>query len=321
MKSINKEIFNRLEQLTKGLSCGDSGKVKPFIWEVAESGELTTKNLLLFNQVWGRQSITKIDLETFLERLKDRGQYYYSHVGLSEQKVRTLIDILQCKLVDIEVYLCYFPDSIFDIYIGKTENDVWFGVCTPVEYDYWEMKKRFREGYSQKFLINSSIAPDMDIIELQDPLMSEGFYPDEEMRESRRFRWEIGESPDEVLEKIFLPFKFLVVREFQDIQEFALNFDVELRSLEEEGPWEKEIDVYIDPESGEASEIEVDGNTPLYPRSRDYRELDSFLKSELTNLRIYAIGVTSSLDYNVYVIGNTSVGDWAGVILNVVLCA
>jgi Nuclease A inhibitor-like protein len=320
VEPINTEILSRLENLTQELWCSDAGRVKPFIWEVAQQGELTTKNLLLFNEIWDRPSVKQVDLEAFSERLKERGGAYYSPIQLNEQRVRSLLDILQSKLTDLEIYLCYFPDVVFDIYIGKTQNDLWFGVCTPVEYEYRRMRNRFnyafRAGNSENLLIKSSVVPDSDIIELQDPLMEEGFYPGEDMPDDEIFRWEIGESSDEVLEKILLSFKFLIVQEFQDIQEFVLNFDVNLRSLKEEGPWEKEIDVYIDPVSGEASEIEVDSDTPIYPRSKDYRELDSFLKCQLTNLRIYSIGVVLCHDYNVYVVGNTPTGDWAGVVLN-----
>lgn len=111
-------------------------------------------------------------------------------------------------------------------------------ICTPVSYGYYDLAGRFPQGSSERFLIKNLVSPDSEILELQKQLVAEGFSPDPD----KRFRWEIGQSSDEVIEKILISFKFLVIQEFEDIQKLALQFDLELRNLEEEGGG-REIDI------------------------------------------------------------------------------
>ncbi|MGB3204098.1 MAG: nuclease A inhibitor family protein [Crinalium sp.] len=320
MKPTNAEIFRILNELTAGKKFTDyDSVVQPFVWEVVEQGELTAKKLLLSNQIWNKPSLKVQTIETFLQELEQRGNCY-NYLILPEERIKFLLSILQSKLTDIQIYLGYFPDNTFEVYVGKTKNNVWFGICTPVSYGYYDLARRFPQGSSERFLIKNPVSPDSDILELQNQLVAEGFFLDDEFSE-KRFRWEIGQSSDEVLEKILSSFKFLVIQEFEAIQILALQFDVELRNLEEEGGGrEIDIEFYVDPDSGEEWEIEIYRRTPPeYPRNKDYRAIDSFLKSRLTNLRIYAIGAVTCRIFNIYVIGNTEEEDWAGVLLNVEL--
>lgn len=127
MKPTNIELFRRLKQFTQELKFADYGFVEPFIWEVVEQGELTAKNLLLSNHIWNKPSLEFKSIDTLLQELEPDGKGY-KYTRWNEKNFNLLLSILQSKLTDIQIYFGYFPDDTFDVYVGKTKNNVWFGI-------------------------------------------------------------------------------------------------------------------------------------------------------------------------------------------------
>jgi hypothetical protein len=103
--------------------------------------------------------------------------------------------------------------------------------------------------------------------------------------EKKKYIYEVAQQKEEVLEKLLTSAKFLVIQEFgEGINMLGRKF--------------------YDPEDDP---------------QRDYKQLDQVLKSKLKNLRVYMIGLPSSGEFDIYVIGNTSTEDYAGMLIDVIL--
>lgn len=57
MKPASAEMVANLAWFTQGLVFPKYGRIHPFIWEVAERGELTAERLMLSNQIWNNKSL------------------------------------------------------------------------------------------------------------------------------------------------------------------------------------------------------------------------------------------------------------------------
>jgi hypothetical protein len=309
VKPSTAAVKNSLKQLTQGLTFTEYGGINHFIWEVEEKGKFGIKELLLSNFIWGNPSLKLISGDVLKDFL--RGAEYDSR--LSEFDITLLLTILQSSLSELKCYRAYFPDSVFEIYIGNIQ-DTCFGLISPIDYDKHGTGKRFRDGASLRLLESRNLESNSYILELINQLEANRF------SRQNGFIWEVGEDDDNVLERLLAPSKFLVIQNYVSIQNLAKQFDPELRNIEEERSiYDTEVD-YVDPETGLEFELEVtaSGSAPSYPTAKNYRDLDTFLQSHLSNLQVYAVGATASTEFNMYVIGTMLDGDLAGVLLHCV---
>lgn len=216
VNSSSENLYNSLQQLIRSLQFSDRGKIQPFIWDTEKHGELTTKNLLIHNTIWGNQSLKSIDMSSFLAERREFAKY----------DIESLIDILQTKIDQIQYYIGYFPDERFDIYTGKTDKDIWFGILAPFDYDKHIVRKRFKAKSSEQLTSKISFEIDNTIQQLKSLLEENSFSQDQ------GFCSETGETEAVVIEKLLKPSKFLIVQSFEGVHKLALQFDPELRNIE-----------------------------------------------------------------------------------------
>ena len=248
---------------------------------------------MLSHQIWGNKCLS-------LKPVDDLSTLGYA--------CQTLLTILQSNLIEINSYRAYFPDNGFDVYIGKTQDSDWFGICSRFHYDR-------HNAYGGGHLKTNTSFPSGAALHLIGTIEKAGF-PLARGYNFEKWMWEVAETREQIIEKLLTSVGFLIIQEFQGIQRLAANFASELQDIEEHNY--SNSTYYYDPEA----DIEYDIDAALllgYPPEKDYRDLDEFLQSTLTNLRVYIIGATSSGEFDIYVLGSTQDGDWAGVLVDVEL--
>ena len=308
MKSHNAELVANLKSFTQGLVFSDDerGSLNPFIWDVSERGELTAEKLMLSNKIWGTKSLTRLTFDVLLEKAS------------KDKQTKALFKILQSHLTNIEIYQAYFPDDVFNVYIGETREEDWFGLCSPFESG----DKDYSGGTSEKFIIKN-VSPNQAILNLLKELQN-NYFPLTNQYASYQRKWmrQYAETKDKLIEKLMDSVGFFITQEYEGIQYIAAKYSSELRDIEYNNSHRDIETPYFDGETYIGYEIDVYIERPIeieYPPGTDYRELDDFLKSTLTNLRVYTIGANSSCDFHIYVLGKTQDGDWAGVLIDVKL--
>ncbi len=304
MKPYNEELFANLKCLTQGLVFSDDerGSLNPFVWDVSERGELTAEKLMLSNKIWGSKSLKRLTFDVFLEKASE------------DKQTKALFKILQSHLTNIEIYQAYFPDDVFNVYIGKTRDEDWFGLCSPFE----SSGKDYSGGTSEKFIIKN-IYPTQATLDLLKELQNNHFYlTNQYAKYQRKWMRQYADTKDKLIEKLMDSVKFFTTQEYKSMLNVAAAYSSELRDVEREVEYRETV--YFDEETGIEYEIEMEPPIEFeYPPGTDYRELDDFLESTLTNLRVYTIGANSNSDFHIYVLGNTQDGDWAGVLIDVKL--
>ena len=303
MKSHNAELLANLKSFTQGLVFSDDerGSLNPFVWDVSERGKLTAEKLMLSNNIWGTKSLKRVTFDVFLEKASE------------DKQTKGLLKILQSHLTNIEIYQAYFPDDVFNVYIGKTCEEDWFGLCSP-----FDSGKDYSGGTSEKFIIKN-VSPSQAILNLLEELQNNSLsLTNQYAKYQRKWIWQYADTKDKLIEKLMGSVKFFTTQEYKSMLNVAAKYSSELRDIEKEIEYRETI--YFDEETGIEYEIDIEPPIEIeYSPGTDYRELDDFLESTLTNLRVYTIGANSSCDFHIYVLGNTQDGDWAGVLIDVKL--
>ena len=308
MKSHNAELLANLKSFTQGLVFSDDerGSLKPFVWDVSERGKLTAEKLMLSNKIWGTKSLTRLTFDVFLEKASE------------DKQTKALFKILQSHLTNIEIYQAYFPDDVFNVYIGKTREEDWFGLCSPFESG----DKDYSGGTSEKFIVKN-VSPSQAILNLLKELQN-NYLPltNQYAKYQRKWMRQYADTKDKLIEKLMDSVGFFITQEYEGIRNIAAKYSSELRDIEYNNSHRDIETPYFNGETYIGYEIDVYIERPIefeYSPGTDYRELDDFLKSTLTNLRVYTIGANSNSDFHIYVLGNTQDGDWAGVLIDVKL--
>ena len=309
MKPYNEELFANLKCLTQGLVFSDDerGSQNPFVWDVSERGELTAEKLMLSNKIWGSKSLKRVTFDVFLEKVS------------KDKQTQALLKILQSHLTNIEIYQAYFPDDVFNVYIGKTREEDWFGLCSPFESG----DKDYSGGTSENFIIKN-VTPSQAILNLLEELQNNSFpLTNQYAKYQRKWMRQYADTKDKLIEKLMDSVKFFTTQEYKSMLNVAARYNNELAYVESETEYisrHNSETSYFDEETGIEYEIEMEPTIEIeYPPGTDYSELDDFLKSTLSNLRVYTIGANSNSDFHIYVLGNTQDGDWAGVLIDVKL--
>ena len=126
-----------LARVTQGLGFPEeyqSGSIRPFIWEVAERGGVTAEQLMLSNLSWGNSYLRLAQLDNLSTPGYDAKQ--------------PLLTILLSNLIEINIYKAYFPYHGFDVYIGKTQDNDWFGICSQIDTDCKSYGRRSQQTYT-----------------------------------------------------------------------------------------------------------------------------------------------------------------------------
>jgi hypothetical protein len=279
MKFENIELVEELRTVAENLVFGDDGSVSPFVWEVAEKGVLSAFALINQNRVW---DIPSLEVKDFHDFIKDAGR--------NKEEYQAIYEVLESHLAEFEFYIAYYPDEIFCLYVGKTSDGDWIGVGSGLQI---EAAASFVAGFEtsahhQVASILSSPAALQVISHLENRGFSQAKVPIWDIAnkiEKKKYIYEVAQQKEEVLEKLLTSAKFLVIQEFgEGINMLGRKF--------------------YDPEDDP---------------QRDYKQLDQVLKSKLKNLRVYMIGLPSSGEFDIYVIGNTSTEDYAGMLIDVIL--
>lgn len=307
MKPVNEEINSILANLAKGLKFADLGKLSPFIWETEVQGELTTEKLILLNKVWGIYSLELIDIDSF-----------------NQPSWLPIIDAIKASLEEIEVYQAYFPDNGFCIFIGKATDGEWFGISSSFNYELKTSGRNYVGGISNQFLREEITSYSQSALKLIEFLEKSVYIDLLQKNDRQKFTWCVTETREGVLEKVLASVNFLIIQEFNGIQNLATRFSPQLRDIVEciNNYWDTPSS-YFDEETG--IEYEIDRETrdeyplPEYPKNEDFRSLDDWLESFLNNLVVYVIGANSNTEFNIYVLGYTQEGDLAGVLIDVKL--
>ncbi|MGB3655516.1 MAG: nuclease A inhibitor family protein [Rivularia sp. (in: cyanobacteria)] len=309
MKSHNAELLANLKSFTQGLVFSDDerGSLNPFVWDVSEKGKLTAEKLMLSNKIWGTKSLTRLTFDVFLEKASE------------DKQTKALFKILQSHLTNIEIYQAYFPDDVFNVYIGKTREEDWFGLCSPFESG----DKDYSGGTSEKFIVKN-VSPSQAILNLLKELQN-NYLPltNQYAKYQRKWMRQYADTKDKLIEKLMDSVKFFTTQEYKSMLNVAARYNNELAYVESETEYisrHNSETSYFDEETGIEYEIEMEPTIEFeYSPGTDYSELDDFLKSTLSNLRVYTIGANSNSDFHIYVLGNTQGGDWAGVLIDVKL--
>ncbi|MCU0570571.1 MAG: nuclease A inhibitor family protein [Oculatellaceae cyanobacterium Prado106] len=278
MKVMNETLRQRLQEAIENLEplFGREHAVTPYFWETAEKGTFTLASLLLENQVEDYPSLTPISYDAYLQRVQSRELFNDPKVG----EWRELAQILATYLDELQIYLVYYFDECFYVYLGKTE-EVWFGLCEP----YPDLKpfQTFSDNATSEGSLNrvspgtSSPRPQLvEVLENHDFSLTRGLG---ETYES--YIWETAETQSSLLETILTSARFLTTVEFTS---FARLMEM----------------VLVD-----SSEIP------------DMNQLVQCLKEETSNQKAYVIGSYSNTTFQIYVLGNAQDNDWAGVRLEV----
>jgi Nuclease A inhibitor-like protein len=279
MKSENIDLVEELTTIAENLVFGEDGSISPFIWEVAEKGVLSAYNLVRQNRVWDIPSLDSRDFQEFIEG-----------AGRKKEEYQALYEVLESRLAEFEFYIAYYPDEIFCLYTGRTSDGDWIGVCSGFEID---AAASFVAGFeTPKHYQVKSILPSQAALQLISSLEDAGFsqaklpvWDISNRIEKKKYIYEVAQQKEEVLEKLLTSAKFLVIQDFgEGIGVLASQF----------------YDL---------------GDNP----QRDYKNLDRVLESKLKDLRVYLVGLCSVGEFDIYVIGSTATGDYAGVLIDVTL--
>lgn len=281
MKPENVALAGELAVVTDNLIFSWDGMISPFVWEIEEKGAWSAYNLVMQNKVWSNPSLKVCNFEEFNQGVRNKAE---------KDEAQNLYEVLKSHLEDFEFYTAYYSDDIFCIYVGRTADSDWIGIGTEFDFDpHASLIAHYETSKSYEF---KSVLPSSAALQVISNLEQAGFYEAkvpvwhfDYRKLEKQYIYQVSQQKEELVERILIASRFLAIREFG------------------EG-----IDVL-------GNEFAVCEDDP----QKDYKQLDRLLKSRLTNLRIYMVGLPSSGEFDIYVIGNTSTGDYAGVLIDVEL--
>lgn len=115
--------------------------IEPFVWEIAESGELTLDKLL---QSEGFLRQVEID-DVFPQHLKFPRENHPEELQAEDHKQQELIDFLRSRCKSVQVYLarkndgCDDPETEFESFpliLAETKTGEWVGIAPEVDTDF-----------------------------------------------------------------------------------------------------------------------------------------------------------------------------------------
>lgn len=193
MKPANAEMVANLAWFTQGLGFPEfygSRSIRPFIWEVAERGALTAEHLMLSNVIWENKSLK-------LTQVDNSSKFSWAQRQLLLKKISS-------NLTEINVYEAYFPDHCFDVYIGKTQDNDWFGICSRFDPD--------RKSYGSRSQKKYTSSPSGAALHLIDTIEKAGF-PLVRGYKFEKWMWEVAETREQIIEKLLTSIGFLIIQQ------------------------------------------------------------------------------------------------------------
>jgi hypothetical protein len=300
MKSTTSQILARLTELTQGLdfpSSESTDPILPFIWDRSEKGEFNLEKLFktqildFYYFAKGGPIIQTGNLEAYFKFCLQEAE---KHNSETHRKYQTLLDTLRNNLINLELLDIreMYQGGNFHILLGMTRSGDFLGISPNITSpDY-----RVSVGY----YANS----DMGIYE-KEQIFLESFQPQTDITASLLSRLESALQDLVFFEPDtgdYYPGKGWTVRAGAT-REFTIHSLLEAIGYVRNYPPCQ----FYTPQMREADEE--------YGYDEDnerYRALDEFLATNLTNLCTYIVYV--EVNYFYFVIGQTSSGDWAGVI-------
>lgn len=276
----NLVLYEELTKVTDDLMFGHDGKIHPFIWEIEDKGVCSAYEIVMQHKIWGISSI----------RLEDFEKFNQSVLGYLKEEYQSIFDVLSQDLTDFEFYVGYYPDEVFCLFIGKTHDSQWIGIGSGFVIDiYASFVGKFETSQTYlriKILLSSEAIKVLS--SLEEKGLSQTEFPIWDVRNrggGKKYIYEVAQEKKDLLEQLMISTRLLVVKEFG------------------EG-----IDVL-------ASKFYIPEDDP----QRDCKNLDLFITSKLTDLKNYMVGLASVCELNIYVVGISSSGDYAGVLIDVSL--
>lgn len=143
MKSTTARLLEELRTITEGSVYYTEAEypIEPFVWEVAENGELTLDKLL---QAEGFLRQVKSD-DVFPQNLKFHTEKLSEEMQVEDRKQQVLIDFLQSHCQSLEVHLArkndgpHEPETEFESFpliLAETKAEEWIGIAPEVDTDF-----------------------------------------------------------------------------------------------------------------------------------------------------------------------------------------
>jgi hypothetical protein len=295
MKSSNANLLAQLEEVTPGIclyySDAEYG-FAPLIWEVDQQGEFTIENLLrtetprLPQYQLGGPIIQSANLDDYLQIIHQEAQRHNPDMAVViERRYQKLIRLLKSSLTLLEVAEVRDlnePNAKFRIIFGQTKSGEWIGIAPDLDSEFQEMAPYGEYINGQPLLPIHPPQTEItaELLNRIEPLLEDlKFYETQPLTAiyhgmNEGFIVRLGANRE------------LMINSLLDAIGFARTF-----------PYKP---FYLDAQEDNDEEF-----------ANELKPLDLLLQSRLNNLRMYLFGLVCT--YHIYVLGQTSDGDWAGV--------
>lgn len=295
MKSSNANLLAQLEEVTPGIclyySDAEFG-FTPVIWEVDQQGELTIENLLrtvtpaVPEYQLGGSIIQSANLDDYLRMIHREARKHDPDIATEiEREYQSLIKLLQSSLTLLEVAVVRelnAPDRTFRIIFGCTKSGEWIGISPNLYAEFQEMAPHGEYMNGQPLLPVYSPQTEFtaELLQRLEPLVENlRFYETQPLTA-------VADDKNQGLIVRVGANRELMVNSLLDAMGYARTF-----------PYRP---FYLDAQEDNDEEF-----------ANELKPLDLLLQSRLSNLRMYLFGLVCT--YHIYVLGQTSDGDWAGV--------
>ncbi|MTJ09829.1 nuclease A inhibitor family protein [Anabaena sp. UHCC 0204] len=283
MKSNNVKVLQKLAELTRDLEFPWSDSdypINPFVWEVQTQGEFTMENLFRseisnFSSYENPGKIMKsANLDDYLESVWQKTENYQIAIELVKKNT-SFLEVAEIRTL-------HDTADTFKIIFGTTKSGEWIGIAPQIPADFEEYTRNGEMVIGEPLLpvYQPQIATNLELFTQLEPLLTDlDFYEPNMLGgfTGTGFVVRLGETRKSMFNNLLDAIGFARIFPFQ---EFTPETDSD-DDFEEE---------YI-----EATQA-----------------LDTFLQSNLNNVHTYLFGM--SCCYNIYAIGETEDGDFAGVV-------
>jgi hypothetical protein len=280
LKPRNAEFFLQLQEVTKGLdfpSSASDNPINPFLWELETKGQLTIENLL------------RAETPNF-DQYRSGGEIiqvanldnYWQSLCQERENSPTVIELLKTHTSFLEAAHIRSLDDLHDsfrIVFGSTTSGEWIGISPRIPADFEEWNPRGTGSPLLPIYVPQTQIT-RDLLARLEPLLPDLDFDEPNFWGGYRFKGfivRVGATRE------------LMFSSLLDSIGFARKF-----------PFLKFTPVVSEEDEGEDEEVLV-----------ATQALDTLLQSNLSNLHTYLFGICTC--YNIYAIGQTQEGDWAGV--------
>jgi hypothetical protein len=292
MKFSNTELLAKPTEATHSLDfrfSAVSNPIHPFFWELETQGELNIENLFKtatpdFNEYReGGQIMRNGNLQAYWQFVLSEAQKQSPE---ALQKYQTLINLMQSQLANLEllkIRTLHDPSDSFHVIAGTTASGEWVGICANIlidsDDDYQGIDCYEMGINNSEQIFNSKYQPQNEatanfVDRVQQISQDLEFFELEQSSFDTNKGWRVQGGAT----------RATAIHNLLECIGFARTFPA-CKMLREE----REQEDY----------------------ERPYFVLEELLEQNLSNLRTYIFGIMSS--YVLYIIGQTSSGDWAGV--------